>query len=125
MPPRGRTSLVLLSSSAKSDCPASCVPFSSLNPRLLFSPRYFFPRQLLIRYFWTPNQQVEFLDAYDAIRRDSYPDVVECLALAARSLPEPQLQKRLQELCAEVRQRRGRYCPSCRCRCRRLGPAWW
>ncbi|NXK14808.1 LTMD1 protein, partial [Herpetotheres cachinnans] len=63
---------------------------------------YFFPRQLLIRYFWTPNQQVEFLDAYDAIRRDLYPDVVESLALAARSLPEPQLQKRLQELCAEV-----------------------
>ncbi|NWI30432.1 LTMD1 protein, partial [Sula dactylatra] len=63
---------------------------------------YFFPRQLLIRYFWTPNQQVEFLDAYDAIRRDSYPDVVESLVLAARSLPEPQLQKRLQELCAKV-----------------------
>ncbi|NXW37677.1 LTMD1 protein, partial [Phaetusa simplex] len=63
---------------------------------------YFFPRQLLIRYFWTPNQQVEFLDAYDAIRRDSYPDVVKSIALAARSLPEPQLQKRLQELCAEV-----------------------
>ncbi|NXL54037.1 LTMD1 protein, partial [Podilymbus podiceps] len=63
---------------------------------------YFFPRQLLIRYFWTPSQQVEFLDAYDAIRRDSYPDVVESLALAARSLPEPQLRKRLQELCTEV-----------------------
>ncbi|KAF1414987.1 LETM1 domain-containing protein 1, partial [Spheniscus mendiculus] len=63
---------------------------------------YFFPRQLLIRYFWTPSQQAEFLDAYDAIRRDSYPDVVESLALAARSLPEPQLQKRLQELCAQV-----------------------
>ncbi|XP_074990124.1 LETM1 domain-containing protein 1 isoform X3 [Calonectris borealis] len=65
---------------------------------------YFFPRQLLIRYFWTPNQQVEFLDAYDAIRRDSYPDVVESLALAARFLPEPQLRKRLRELCAEVQQ---------------------
>ncbi|NXG89580.1 LTMD1 protein, partial [Stercorarius parasiticus] len=63
---------------------------------------YFFPRQLLIRYFWTPSQQVEFLDAYDAIRRDSYSDVVKSIALAARSLPEPQLQKRLQELCAEV-----------------------
>uniref|UniRef100_A0A8B9ZAR3 LETM1 domain containing 1 n=1 Tax=Buteo japonicus TaxID=224669 RepID=A0A8B9ZAR3_9AVES len=86
----------------KSDCPGLCVWFSCLNPCLLFSPRYFFPRQLLIRYFWTPNQQVEFLDAYDAIRRDSYPGVVESLALAARSLPEPQLQKRLQELCAEV-----------------------
>ncbi|NXT25374.1 LTMD1 protein, partial [Syrrhaptes paradoxus] len=63
---------------------------------------YFFPRQLLIRYFWTPTQQVEFLDAYDAIRRDSYPDVVESLALAARSLPDAQLQQRLQEICAEV-----------------------
>ncbi|NXA29416.1 LTMD1 protein, partial [Ibidorhyncha struthersii] len=63
---------------------------------------YFFPRQLLIRYFWTPSQQVEFLEAYDAIRRDSYPNVVKSLALAARSLPDPQLQKRLQELCAEV-----------------------
>ncbi|NXT80449.1 LTMD1 protein, partial [Zapornia atra] len=65
---------------------------------------YFFPRQLLIRYFWTPNQQVEFLDAYDSIRRDSYWDVVKSLALAAHSLPEPQLQKRLQDICAEVQQ---------------------
>ncbi|XP_010075092.1 PREDICTED: LETM1 domain-containing protein 1, partial [Pterocles gutturalis] len=62
---------------------------------------YFFPRQLLIRYFWTPTQQVEFLDAYDAIRRDSYPKK-ERLALAARSLPDAQLQKCLQEICAEV-----------------------
>ncbi|NXK21264.1 LTMD1 protein, partial [Arenaria interpres] len=47
-----------------------------------------------------------FLDAYDAIRRGSYPRVVESIALAAPSLPEPQLQKLLQELCAEVQ--RGR-----------------
>ncbi|NXK46352.1 LTMD1 protein, partial [Chauna torquata] len=63
---------------------------------------YFFPRQLLIRYFWTPSQQVEFLDTYHTIRRAVYPEVVESLALAARSLPEPQLQNRLQELCAKV-----------------------
>ncbi|NXV76649.1 LTMD1 protein, partial [Atlantisia rogersi] len=43
-----------------------------------------------------------FLDAYDSIRRDSYWDVVKSLTLAARSLPEPQLQKRLQDICAEV-----------------------
>ncbi|NWR80873.1 LTMD1 protein, partial [Centropus bengalensis] len=43
-----------------------------------------------------------FLEAYDAIRRDSYPYVVESLALAARSLPEPQLRGRLQDLCAKV-----------------------
>ncbi|KAM6039003.1 LETM1 domain-containing protein 1 isoform 2-T2 [Chlamydotis macqueenii] len=63
---------------------------------------YFFPRQLLIRHFWTPSQQLEFLDAYDAIRRDSYPHVLESLTLAARSLPDPQLRDRLRELCAEV-----------------------
>ncbi|NWR56393.1 LTMD1 protein, partial [Bucorvus abyssinicus] len=63
---------------------------------------YFFPRQLLIRYFWTPKQQLEFLDTYDAIRRDAYLGVVESLALAAHSLPEPQLQSRLQQLCTKV-----------------------
>ncbi|XP_065515777.1 LETM1 domain-containing protein 1 [Lathamus discolor] len=63
---------------------------------------YFFPRQLLIRHFWTPQQQVEFLGTYDAIRRDSYPAVLESLARAARSLPDPQLQSRLQQLCSEV-----------------------
>ncbi|XP_017584150.1 PREDICTED: LETM1 domain-containing protein 1, partial [Corvus brachyrhynchos] len=41
---------------------------------------YFFPRQLLIRQFWTPNH----------------------LALAARSLPEPQPRELLQQLCAQV-----------------------
>ncbi|XP_067170287.1 LETM1 domain-containing protein 1 isoform X2 [Apteryx mantelli] len=63
---------------------------------------YFFPRQLLIRYFWTPQQQVEFLDAYHAIRREAYSDVVKSLALAARSLPEPRLREQLQELCTKV-----------------------
>lgn len=63
---------------------------------------YFFPRQLLIRQFWTPKQQVEFLDAYDSIRRGSYPAVVQSLALAARSLPEPQPRELLQQLCAQV-----------------------
>ncbi|NXP20385.1 LTMD1 protein, partial [Scytalopus superciliaris] len=63
---------------------------------------YFFPRQLLIRYFWTPKQQVEFLDAYDSIRRDSYPDVVQSLALAARALPEPRPRELLQQLCTQV-----------------------
>ncbi|XP_053907497.1 LETM1 domain-containing protein 1 isoform X3 [Cuculus canorus] len=70
---------------------------------------YFFPRQLLIRYFWTPSQQVEFLETYDTIRRGSYLYVVESLAVAARSLPEPQLRSRLQDLCAEVCQ----HCSRC------------
>ncbi|NXH16892.1 LTMD1 protein, partial [Bucco capensis] len=76
-------------------------PFANFLVILLM---YFFPRQLLIRYFWTPQQQEEFLEAYDAIRRRSYPKVVESLALAAHSLPEPQLQRLLQQLCAQVQQ---------------------
>ncbi|NWV42771.1 LTMD1 protein, partial [Grantiella picta] len=43
-----------------------------------------------------------FLDAYDSIRRHSYPDVVRSLALAASSLPEPEPQELLQQLCAQV-----------------------
>ncbi|XP_051627555.1 LETM1 domain-containing protein 1 isoform X3 [Manacus candei] len=57
---------------------------------------------LLIRYFWTPQQQLEFLDVYDSIRRDSYPGVVQSLALAAQSLPEPRPRELLQQLCSQV-----------------------
>ncbi|NXC05487.1 LTMD1 protein, partial [Orthonyx spaldingii] len=63
---------------------------------------YFFPRQLLIRHFWTPTQQVEFLDAYDAGRRGWYPAVLRGLALAARALPEPRPRRLLQQLCAQA-----------------------
>ncbi|XP_068068725.1 LETM1 domain-containing protein 1 isoform X2 [Anomalospiza imberbis] len=62
---------------------------------------YFFPRQLLIRHFWTPRQQVEFLGAYDCRRRASYPAVLRELARAARSLPEPQPRQLLLQLCAQ------------------------
>ncbi|KAI6062520.1 LETM1 domain-containing protein 1 [Aix galericulata] len=62
---------------------------------------YFFPRQLLIRYFWTPSQQRDFLDAYHAIRGAAYAEVLQSLALAASSLPEPRLQSQLQELCTK------------------------
>ncbi|NXD73692.1 LTMD1 protein, partial [Eolophus roseicapillus] len=48
-----------------------------------------------------------FLDTYDSIRRDSYPAVLESLARAARSLPDPQLQTRLQQLCSEVQHCQG------------------
>ncbi|NXE99833.1 LTMD1 protein, partial [Menura novaehollandiae] len=43
-----------------------------------------------------------FLDVYDSIRRDSYPNVVQSLVLAARSLPEPRPRELLQQLCAQV-----------------------
>ncbi|NWR05148.1 LTMD1 protein, partial [Paradoxornis webbianus] len=63
---------------------------------------YFFPRQLLIRQFWTPKQRLEFLDAYDGIRRGWYPAVLRSLQLAAGALPEPRPRELLQELCAQV-----------------------
>ncbi|NXP75422.1 LTMD1 protein, partial [Ramphastos sulfuratus] len=43
-----------------------------------------------------------FLDANDASRRRSYPLVVASLALAAPSVPDPQLQRQLLQLCTEV-----------------------
>ncbi|XP_065609839.1 LETM1 domain-containing protein 1 isoform X1 [Cyrtonyx montezumae] len=70
-------------------------PFANFLVLLLM---YFFPRQFLIRHFWTPRQQCDFGAAYHAARRAAYPAVLRCLATAARSLPEP----RLRELCAEV-----------------------
>ncbi|XP_050190745.1 LETM1 domain-containing protein 1 isoform X1 [Myiozetetes cayanensis] len=63
---------------------------------------YLFPRQLLIRYFWTPQQQREFLAVDDSIRRASYPAVLQGLARAARSLPEPRPRQLLQQLCSQV-----------------------
>ncbi|NXC60221.1 LTMD1 protein, partial [Aleadryas rufinucha] len=43
-----------------------------------------------------------FLGTYDSLRRRSYPAVLRSLALAARSLPEPQPRELLQQLCAQV-----------------------
>ncbi|XP_039559128.1 LETM1 domain-containing protein 1 isoform X2 [Passer montanus] len=77
----------------------SIPPFANFLVLVLM---YFFPRQLLIRHFWTPRQQLEFLDAYDCRRRASYPAVLRALARAARSLPEAQPQQLLLQLCAQV-----------------------
>ncbi|XP_066423922.1 LETM1 domain-containing protein 1 isoform X2 [Molothrus aeneus] len=71
-------------------------PFANFLVLLLM---YFFPRQLLIRHFWTPRQQLEFLDAYDCRRRASHPAVLRALARAARSLPQAQPQQLLLQLC--------------------------
>ncbi|NXI38434.1 LTMD1 protein, partial [Galbula dea] len=71
---------------------------------LLILLMYLFPRQLLIRHFWTPRQQLQFLEANDAARRRRYPAVVQGLARAAPSLPEPRLQRCLQQLCAQVQE---------------------
>ncbi|XP_077048744.1 LETM1 domain-containing protein 1 isoform X1 [Agelaius phoeniceus] len=74
-------------------------PFANFLVLLLM---YFFPRQLLIRHFWTPRQQLEFLDAYDCRRRASHLAVLRALARAARSLPQAQPQQLLLQLCDQV-----------------------
>ncbi|XP_042750722.1 LOW QUALITY PROTEIN: LETM1 domain-containing protein 1 [Lagopus leucura] len=79
-------------------------PFANFLVLLLM---YFFPRQLLIRHFWTPRQQQEFSEENHSARRAAYPAVLSCLDAAAQSLPQQQLQRRLRELCVEVQ--RGRH----------------
>ncbi|XP_063035302.1 LETM1 domain-containing protein 1 [Melospiza melodia melodia] len=74
-------------------------PFANFLVLLLM---YFFPRQLLIRHFWTPRQRLEFLDAYDRRRRASHGAVLRALAQAARSLPEARPQQLLLQLCEQV-----------------------
>uniref|UniRef100_A0A674GA05 LETM1 domain containing 1 n=1 Tax=Taeniopygia guttata TaxID=59729 RepID=A0A674GA05_TAEGU len=74
-------------------------PFANFLVLLLM---YFFPRQLLIRHFWTPRQQLEFLAAYERRRRAVYPAVLRALVRVARALPEPQPRHLLLQLCAQV-----------------------
>uniref|UniRef100_A0A669QIY6 LETM1 domain containing 1 n=1 Tax=Phasianus colchicus TaxID=9054 RepID=A0A669QIY6_PHACC len=88
----------LLQPPPDSPCP-SCPPPPPL--------RYFFPRQLLIRHFWTPRQQQEFSEENHSARQAAYPAVLSCLDTAVQSLPQQQLQHRLRELCVEVQ--RGRH----------------
>uniref|UniRef100_A0A6I8N6V3 Letm1 RBD domain-containing protein n=1 Tax=Ornithorhynchus anatinus TaxID=9258 RepID=A0A6I8N6V3_ORNAN len=64
-------------------------------------PRYLFPRQLLIRHFWTAAQQVEFLDVYHALRRQAHPLVLSGLDRAAALGPATST-GHLQRLCARV-----------------------
>ncbi|XP_065510563.1 LETM1 domain-containing protein 1 isoform X2 [Caloenas nicobarica] len=63
---------------------------------------YFFPRQLLIRHFWTPQQRRQFLELEDSVRRGAYAAVLANLALAAPALPDPRLREQLRELCQQV-----------------------
>ncbi|XP_056371054.1 LETM1 domain-containing protein 1 isoform X2 [Oenanthe melanoleuca] len=63
---------------------------------------YLFPRQLLIRHFWTPRQQQQFLEADGRRRRGRYPGVLRGLALAAGALPGQGGQEQLQRLCDQV-----------------------
>ncbi|XP_038608789.1 LETM1 domain-containing protein 1 isoform X2 [Tachyglossus aculeatus] len=73
----------------------SIPPFANY---LVFLLMYLFPRQLLIRHFWTPAQRAEFLDVYHAVRRRAHPLVLSGLDRAAG----PAARRHLQRLCARL-----------------------
>ncbi|XP_025069198.1 LETM1 domain-containing protein 1 isoform X1 [Alligator sinensis] len=62
---------------------------------------YLFPRQLLIHYFWTPKQQVEFLNIYHGMRREAYPDIIDGLARATQFVADQQIRDPMQRLCTK------------------------
>ncbi|XP_042304612.1 LETM1 domain-containing protein 1 isoform X1 [Sceloporus undulatus] len=79
----------------------SLPPFANYLVLLLM---YLFPRQLLIRHFWTPKQQAEFLDTYHNIRKEAYPEVLDGLKHLTHSLVDPQLRKQMLDLCKKVQE---------------------
>uniref|UniRef100_A0A3B4BJA7 Letm1 RBD domain-containing protein n=1 Tax=Periophthalmus magnuspinnatus TaxID=409849 RepID=A0A3B4BJA7_9GOBI len=75
----------------------SIPPFANY---LVFVLMYFFPRQLLIPHFWTPQQQVTFRGIYHSMRAQHYPTVLR--GLEHHKVKEEPLQKCLKDLCAKV-----------------------
>ncbi|KAL7989806.1 hypothetical protein Chor_012472 [Crotalus horridus] len=74
----------------------SLPPFANYFVLLLM---YLFPRQLLIRHFWTPKQQAEFLNTYHNMRREAYTEVIDGLTHLSHFLDDPQLRQRMLYLC--------------------------
>lgn len=68
----------------------------------LCSPRYFFPRQLLIPHFWTPTQQVEFRGLYHSLRAWYHQPLLKGLQDTSFHGKGGQLQGHLNNLCAKV-----------------------
>ncbi|KAG8452585.1 hypothetical protein GDO86_004389 [Hymenochirus boettgeri] len=63
---------------------------------------YFFPRQLLIRHFWTPKQQEEFLDIYHRMRTEVYTEILDSMLNALPKVPENHLRNQMFQLCTQV-----------------------
>uniref|UniRef100_A0A8C6XRV1 LETM1 domain containing 1 n=1 Tax=Naja naja TaxID=35670 RepID=A0A8C6XRV1_NAJNA len=76
----------------------------SLLPNNFSFPRYLFPRQLLIRHFWTPKQQAEFLNTYHNMRREAYTEVIDGLTHLSHVPDDPQLRQWMLYLCKKVQE---------------------
>ncbi|XP_034551166.1 LETM1 domain-containing protein 1 isoform X2 [Notolabrus celidotus] len=77
----------------------SIPPFANY---LVFVLMYFFPRQLLVPYFWTPSQKVEFQGIYHSLRAQHHLPVLQGLERTSHTIKDGQLQGRLRDLCAKV-----------------------
>lgn len=64
--------------------------------------RYLYPRQLLIRHFWTPQQLVEFQGLYHAQRAQHHQPLLGGLKTSGSRIAHEQLKSRLTELCSKV-----------------------
>nr|XP_020017551.1 LETM1 domain-containing protein 1 isoform X2 [Castor canadensis] len=77
----------------------SIPPFANY---LVFLLMYLFPRQLLIKHFWTPKQQIDFLDIYDAARKQSHPEIISYLERAIPLTSDTGLRWHLTDLCTKI-----------------------
>uniref|UniRef100_A0A3Q2NZN3 LETM1 domain containing 1 n=1 Tax=Fundulus heteroclitus TaxID=8078 RepID=A0A3Q2NZN3_FUNHE len=69
---------------------------------LVFLLMYFFPRQLLIPHFWTPQQQLEFRRLYHLHRAQYHRPLLKELENTSHRVKNHHLQGLLKNLCAKV-----------------------
>ncbi|XP_073069618.1 LETM1 domain-containing protein 1 isoform X1 [Manis javanica] len=77
----------------------SIPPFANY---LVFLLMYLFPRQLLIQHFWTPKQQIDFLDIYHALRKQSHPEIICYLESVIPLISDAGLRWHMTELCTKI-----------------------
>ncbi|XP_035874921.1 LETM1 domain-containing protein 1 isoform X2 [Phyllostomus discolor] len=77
----------------------SIPPFANY---LVFLLMYLFPRQLLIKHFWTPKQQIDFLEIYHAIRKQSHPEILCYLEKITPHISDAGLRWHMTELCTKM-----------------------
>ncbi|XP_039602625.1 LETM1 domain-containing protein 1 [Polypterus senegalus] len=77
----------------------SIPPFANY---FVFVLMYFFPRQVLIRHFWTPKQQTEFANIYHGRRAQVYPLIMNKLVSSVPAITNSRLQTQMLHLCNKV-----------------------
>ncbi|XP_017562536.1 LETM1 domain-containing protein 1 [Pygocentrus nattereri] len=77
----------------------SIPPFANY---LVFVLMYLFPRQLLIRHFWTQQQLLEFQAVYHMQRAQHHQAILDGLERTVSSVQDHRLQSHLENLCRKV-----------------------